>query len=95
VADDCASQFGGTSQRNVDFAKQYGRDLRLTNFTATEMRNSKCIGCDLRGTYFIKAVAPDSDFSGSDFSDALMDRAVFGALPDGLHRAVAASHRLQ
>lgn len=60
------------------------------------MRNSKLRGADVRGAYFIKAVAPDScvppqnsafseaahiaarrDFTGTNFSDALMDRAVF------------------
>lgn len=61
----------------MDFAASYGKDLRLTNFTATDMRASKCRGCDLRGAYLIKAVAPDADFSGADLSDALMDRAVF------------------
>lgn len=72
-----AQQFGGTNQRNVDFVKEYGKDLRLSNFTATEMRNSKLRGADLRGAYLIKAVAPDTDFSGADLTDALMDRAVF------------------
>ncbi len=61
----------------MDFRKEYGKDLRLTNFTATDMRGSKCDGCDLRGAYLIKAVAPNASFRGTDFTDALMDRAVY------------------
>ena len=64
-------------QKKVDFVKEYGKDLRLSNFTATDMRGSSLKGADLRGAYLMKAVAPDSDFSGADLSDALMDRAVF------------------
>jgi uncharacterized protein YjbI with pentapeptide repeats len=29
-------------------------------------------GADVRGAYFIKVVAPDSDFTGTDFTDALV-----------------------
>ena len=70
-----------TSLQNLkgkDFVVEYGKDLRLSNFTATEsesprewvrgpaadalssVRNSKLRGADVRGAYFIKAVAPDS-----------------------------------
>lgn len=57
--------------------KEYGKDLRLSNFTATDMRGSSLKGADLRGAYLIKAVAPDADFSGANLADCLMDRAVF------------------
>ncbi len=67
----------GTNQKNVDFVKEYGKDLRLSNFTATDMRNAKLAGADLRGAYLIKAVAPGADFRGANLTDALMDRAVF------------------
>ena len=52
-------------------------DLRLSNFTATDLRGGKLRGADLRGAYFIKAVAPGVDFTGANLTDALMDRAVF------------------
>ena len=52
-------------------------DLRLSNFTATDLRGGKLRGADLRGAYFIKAVAPGADFTGANLTDALMDRAVF------------------
>ena len=61
----------------MDFIKDYGKDLRLSNFTATDLRFSSLKGADLRGAYFIKAVAPEVDFTGADLTDALMDRAVF------------------
>lgn len=72
-----AQQFGSTKINDQDLVKQYGKDLRLSNFTATEMRRSKLEGADLRGAYLIKAVAPSASFEGADLSDALMDRAVF------------------
>ena len=34
----------------MDFAKEYGKDLRLSNFTATDMRGAKCDGCGARPT---------------------------------------------
>jgi len=72
-----AQQFGATNQKKVDFVKTYGKDLRLSNFTATDMRGSSLRGADLRGAYLIKAVAPDADFTGANLADCLMDRAVF------------------
>ena len=43
-----------TKINDQDLVKQYGKDLRLSNFTATEMRRSKLEGADLRGAYLIK-----------------------------------------
>jgi uncharacterized protein YjbI with pentapeptide repeats len=53
------------------------QDLRLSNFTSTEMRSSKLDGADCRGCYLIKAVAPNASFVGADMTDSLMDRATF------------------
>lgn len=55
-----------------DLVKEFGKDLRLSNFTAAEIRFSSLAKADLRGAYFIKVVAPGVDFSGADLTDALM-----------------------
>ena len=71
-----AQQFGGYDLRSEDVVKKYGKDLRLSNFTAADMRFAKLRGANLRGAYLMKAVAPETDFTGADLSDALMDRMV-------------------
>lgn len=42
----------------TDIVKEYGTDLRLSNFTAAEIRFSSLANADLRGAYFIKASGP-------------------------------------
>lgn len=71
-----AKQFGGYDLVKVDIAKEYGKDLRLSNFTGADMRFAKLRGANLRGAYMMKMVAPEVDFTGADMSDALMDRSV-------------------
>lgn len=71
-----AKQFGGYDLVKVDIVKEFGKDLRLSNFTAADMRFAKLRGASLRGAYMMKMVAPEVDFSGADLSDALMDRSV-------------------
>jgi len=71
-----AQQFGGYDLVKEDIVKKYGKDLRLSNFTAADMRFAKLRGANLRGAYMMKMVAPEVDFTGADLSDALMDRAV-------------------
>jgi uncharacterized protein YjbI with pentapeptide repeats len=71
-----AKQFGGYDLVKEDVVKKYGKDLRLSNFTGADMRFAKLRGANLRGAYMMKMVAPEADFTGADFSDALMDRAV-------------------
>lgn len=66
-----------TKMNKTDIVKEYGNDLRLSNFTAAEIRFSSLAKADLRGAYFIKVVAPGTNFEGADLTDALMDRAVF------------------
>ena len=60
-----------------NIVKGYGKDLGLSNFTSTEMRNVNLDGANLKGAYLIKSVAPGASFRGADLSDALMDRAIF------------------
>lgn len=71
-----AQQFGGYDLQNVDVIKQYGKDLRLSNFTGADMRRANLSGANLKGAYLMKAVAFETNFEGADLSDALMDRAV-------------------
>jgi uncharacterized protein YjbI with pentapeptide repeats len=72
-----AKQFGGYDLRAEDVTGKYGTDLRLSNFTGAEMRDSRLVGAKLQGAYLMKAVAANADFTDADLSDALMDRAVF------------------
>jgi len=74
-----AQQFGGYDLRNEDVVAKYGKDLRLSNFTSADIRFAKIRGGNLRGAYFMKSVAPEADFTGSDLSDALMVRSLFGS----------------
>uniref|UniRef100_A0A061QZ76 Thylakoid lumenal protein n=1 Tax=Tetraselmis sp. GSL018 TaxID=582737 RepID=A0A061QZ76_9CHLO len=68
-----AQQFGGADRQGADFHDQ---DLRRSNFTAADVRRADFSHAKLNATYFMKAVAYQSNFSGADLSDALMDRAV-------------------
>ena len=72
-----AQQFGGYDLRAENVSEKYGTDLRLSNFTGAEMRDSKLVGAKLNGAYLMKAVAANADFTDADLSDALMDRGVF------------------
>jgi len=72
-----AKQFGGIDMMKQDIVKDFGKDLRLSNFVQANIRYSKLRGANLRGAYMMKLVAPDVDFTGADMSDALMDRSVF------------------
>jgi len=72
-----AKQFGGIEMKAVDIVKDYGQDLRLSNFVQADIRNAKLRKANLRGAYMMKLVAPGVDFTGADMSDALMDRSVF------------------
>lgn len=72
-----AKQFGGIDMIRQDIVKDFGQDLRLSNFVQANIRYSKLRGANLRGAYMMKLVAPDVDFTGADMSDALMDRSVF------------------
>lgn len=71
-----AKQFGGYDLVKVDIVKEFGKDLRLSNFTGADMRFAKLRGANLRGAYMMKMVAPEVDFTGANMSDALMDRSV-------------------
>merc|ERR1711904_597630 len=62
-----AMQFGGVDMKKVDIVKEFGKDLRLSNF----------VQADIRDAYMMKLVAPGVDFTGADMSDALMDRSIF------------------
>lgn len=72
-----AKQFGGIEMKKVDIVEEYGQDLRLSNFVQADIRDAKLRKANLRGAYMMKLVAPGVDFTGSDMSDALMDRSVF------------------
>ena len=72
-----AKQFGGVDMIKVDIVKEFGEDLRLSNFVQADIRNAKLRKANLRGAYMMKLVAPGVDFTGADMSDALMDRSVF------------------
>ncbi|QDZ25045.1 hypothetical protein HOP50_15g75880 [Chloropicon primus] len=72
-----AKQFGGIDMIKQDIVKDFGKDLRLSNFVQANIRYAKLRGANLRGAYMMKLVAPDVDFTGADMSDALMDRSVF------------------
>ena len=61
----------------VDIVKEFGEDLRLSNFVQANIRFAKLRNANLRGAYMMKLVAPGVDFTGADMSDALMDRSVF------------------
>ena len=61
----------------VDIVKEFGEDLRLSNFVQANIRFAKLRNANLRGAYLMKLVAPGVDFTGADVSDALMDRSVF------------------
>merc|ERR1711924_546502 len=51
--------------------------MGLSNFVQADIRGSKLRNTNLKGAYMMKLVAPQVDFTGSDMSDALMDRSVF------------------
>merc|ERR1711990_400566 len=72
-----AKQFGGIEMKKVDIVKEFGQDLRLSNFVQADIRDAKLRKANLRGAYMMKLVAPGVDFTGADMSDALMDRSVF------------------
>mmetsp|Transcript_5615 Transcript_5615/g.14062 ORF Transcript_5615/g.14062 Transcript_5615/m.14062 type:complete len:274 (+) Transcript_5615:77-898(+) len=72
-----AKQFGGVDMIKVDIVKEFGEDLRLSNFVQADIRNAKLRKANLRGAYMMKLVAPGVDFTGADMSDALMDRSIF------------------
>merc|ERR1711977_547599 len=65
-----AMQFGGVDMKKVDIVKEFGKDLRLSNFVQADIRDAKLKQANLRGAYMMKLVAP-----GADFSDALLDKA--------------------
>jgi len=65
-----AQQFGGYDLRATNVSEKYGTDLRLSNFTAAEMRDSKLVGAKLNGAYLMKAVAANADFTDADLSEA-------------------------
>jgi len=68
-----AMQYGGADESNGDFKNQ---DLRRSNFTAADVRRANFQNAKLNGCFFMKAVAFQTDFTGADLSDTLMDRAV-------------------
>jgi len=72
-----AMQFGGVDMKKVDIVKEFGKDLRLSNFVQADIRDAKLKQANLRGAYMMKLVAPGVDFTGADMSDALMDRSIF------------------
>jgi hypothetical protein len=52
------------------------QDLRRSNFTSADCKQTNFKGSKLQGAYFMKAVAYKANFEGADLSDVLMDRAV-------------------
>lgn len=68
-----AQQYGEADVKGRDFSNQ---DLRRSNFTSADCRKCKFVNSKLNGTYFIKAVTYQADFTNADVSDALWDRAV-------------------
>merc|ERR1711904_579437 len=57
-----AMQFGGVDMKKVDIVKEFGKDLRLSNFVQADIRDAKLKQANLRGAHMMKLVAPGVDF---------------------------------
>ena len=49
-----AMQFGGVDMKKVDIVKEFGKDLRLSNFVQADIRDAKLKQANLRGAYMMK-----------------------------------------
>ena len=49
-----AKQFGGIEMKKVDIVKEFGQDLRLSNFVQADIRDAKLRKANLRGAYMMK-----------------------------------------